>query len=72
MNKPMPPEVADELAEHRRTATNWLKLQFASGMHTINTGLRDHTAYHVYHKLHLEGLAALKRIVEIKAEYSTK
>jgi len=68
----MPDHIADELHTARRTAVNWLKLQYAAGLNLVNTGKRDHCPGQIYRERQLAGNAALQRIEQIKREYPTR
>jgi hypothetical protein len=67
----MPDHIADELHAARRTAVNWLKLQYEAGLNLVNTGKRDHCPYCIYRERQIAGNAALKRIEQIKQDYPT-
>lgn len=70
MAKPMPQNVAERLSEARTVARKWLDMQYASGLHAMNTGRRDKYPPGIFADAAKRGQAALLEIERIKAEYS--
>ena len=68
----MPDHIADELAAARKVAINWIKMQYASNLHLVNTGRRDKYAGHIYRANRIIGEAAMERIEAIKQEYPSR
>ncbi|HVQ43807.1 MAG TPA: hypothetical protein VMT30_02480 [Candidatus Saccharimonadia bacterium] len=70
--KPMPDNVADQLADARKVAIRWINMQREADLHLINTGRRDKFIGHELRAVRLRGEMAMQIIESIKREYPTR